>query len=394
MKQVVDIQVSPIYEWNRSCKKPIIIHQGGTSSGKTYNILIDLFCKASEISNLIITVVGQDVPALKAGALRDAEKIWRSSPAFEQQVVNYNKTDRIFLFANGSIMEFKSFKDAQDAHNGKRHYLFINEAPGISYDIYQQLALRTSKQIIIDYNPAEAFWVHENIIPDTKNAQLFISDHRHNPFLDQSVRDKIEALHDKDIDLWKVYARGQTGKIEGLVFRNYEFLDRIPSDAHLVAGGLDWGYSADPTSLLLVYRYGEDKDLIIDELIYEKGLTNPQIVDRLNDFGIDKTTEIIADSSEPKSIAEINSYGYNLQGAYKGKDSIRNGIDILKRQKLYITNRSYGLKKEIKSYKWKVDRDGKSTNEPIGYMNHSIDALRYVALNKLTGQDEAKYHWR
>lgn len=377
----VDIQVSPIFEWTNNCNKPVIVHQGGTSSGKTYNILINLFCRATTDPNLVITVTGQDIPALKAGALRDAERIWRSSPAFEQQVVNYNRTDRIFQFANNSIIEFKSYKDSQDAHNGKRDILFVNEAPGVSYDVYQQLALRTSKQIILDFNAAESFWVHEHLIPDKKNAQLFISDHRHNPFCEQSVRDKIEALLDVDKELWRVYGRGQTGKIEGLVFRNYELIERIPEDAEVIGGGLDFGYSSDPTAFVMVYKYGEA--LVVDEVIYEKGLTNPQIADRLREHGISKQIEIVADSAEPKSIAEINNLGYNLTGAYKGRDSIRNGIDILKRHKLYVTNRSFGIKKELKSYKWRVDRDGKTLNEPVGYLNHSLDALRYVALNKI-----------
>jgi phage terminase large subunit len=149
--------------------------------------------------------------------LRDALNIYNSSDQLKTMVKNYNKTDRIFEFHNGTLIEFKSYTDAQDAKSGKRDYLFINEANGITYDIYNELSLRTRKRVFIDYNPNSNFWVHEHLI-GKKNVELIISDHRHNPFLTQPERDKIELLKEADEELWKVYARGLTGKIMGLVF--------------------------------------------------------------------------------------------------------------------------------------------------------------------------------
>lgn len=378
---------SDVFEWNYECIKPIIVNQGGTSSGKTYSILQVLFCRAIEETNIVITVAGQDIPNLKVGAIRDAQGIVDGTPPFREQIESYNKTDRVYKFKNGSVIEFNSYDDEQDAKSGKRDYLFINEANGIRKAIYDQLALRTRKQVFIDYNPNEEFWVHEHLINEP-TTQLFISDHRHNPFLPQAVHDKIEALKYKDPELFKVYGRGFTGKIEGVIFRDWHIVDDIPKDATFVGAGLDFGFTNDPTAFVAVYK--QDGELWIDELIYETGLTNPEICQKLFHRGFDKNCEIVADSAEPKSIREIQSDGFYILPAQKGPDSIRIGINILKRYRLNITKRSTGLRKEIKGYKYKVDKTtGKTLNEPVDFNNHALDALRYLALNKLQSNEGA-----
>ena len=186
------ISTSALYRQNFNSTRDIVVNQGGTSSGKTYAILQVLFAKAIS-ETCIITVVGQDIPNLKVGALRDAIDIHNGDDAIKQQVVFYNRSDRVFSFMNGSIMEFNSYDNDQDAKSGKRDYLFVNEANGIQYNIYEQLSLRTRKQVYIDYNPDTSFWVHDKIIP-LPNTELIISDHRHNPFLSEKIREKIEAL--------------------------------------------------------------------------------------------------------------------------------------------------------------------------------------------------------
>ena len=373
-------EVSILFKENYAATAHIVINQGGTSSGKTYAIQQVLFCLACEAEKLIITVVGQDIPNLKAGALRDALNIYNKSDQLKKLVKNFNKTDRIFEFYNGSIIEFKSYGNAQDAKSGKRDYLFINEANGIEWAIYSELALRTRNRIFIDYNPNIEFWVHEKLI-GKPGVQLIISDHRHNPFLDQKTRDKIEQLKDIDLELWKVYARGITGKISGLIFSNWYICDDIPDNAKLIAAGLDFGFTNDETGCIQVYL--QNGELWVNELFYETGLTNADINHKLIDAGVGKNVEIIADSAEPKSIEELKRLGWNIKGAKKGADSIKNSIDILKRYKINITRRSINLRKEIGRYKWKTDRAGKEINEPVDSWNHLIDPLRYVALNKL-----------
>lgn len=360
------------------CTADTLVHQGGTSSGKTYAILQALFSIAISTPGQVITVVGQDIPNLKVGALRDALEIWEGSEQLKSCIPSYNRTDRIFTCNSGSIIEFKGYQSPQDAKSGKRDYCFINEANGISYDIYVELALRTRKRVFIDYNPNNRFWVHDNVIPQ-KNTQLIISDHRHNPFLDQKVRDKIEALKDVDLDLWKVYARGMTGKIEGLVFRNWELCDEIPKEAKFIAWGMDFGFTNDPTAVTGVWL--QDGKLWLDNILYETRLTNQDIYERVKHL----SGEFIADSAEPKSIEELRRMGLKITGATKGKDSITSSIDILKRYKMMVTRNSVALIKELNAYKWRTDRaTGQTINEPVDFMNHAIDDIRYVALNKLS----------
>lgn len=383
-----DFRTSELFELNLNSKASVVVNQGGTSSGKTYAILQVLFIIANNEPGCTITVVGQDIPNLKVGALRDAQTIVAGSPGLKQIIDSFNKSDRVYTFKNGSIIEFNSYDDEQDAKSGKRDYAFFNEANGITFSIYQQIALRTKKRVFIDYNPDAEFWCHEHIIP-AAGTDLFITDYRHNPFLDSSVRDKIEALKDIDLELWKVYARGKTGKIEGLIFREWSLCEAIPVDATLIGIGLDFGFTNDPTACVAVYK--QNGELWIDELIYETRLTNDLIVERLKMLSIDMGWEIIADSAEPKSIQEIANGGFNILPAEKGPDSVRAGINTLKRHKMNVTKASQGLRRELARYKWAVDKDGKSINKPIDVFNHSIDALRYLALNKLMVDTSGQY---
>jgi phage terminase large subunit len=380
-------QTSVIFERNYNSIAEVIVNQGGSGAGKTYSIMQVLCLKAIEKSDLVITVVGQDVPNLKSGALRDMQSIVASSHEIQSWIKGYNASDRIFTFHNGSIIEFKSYQDSQDAKSGKRDYFFLNEANGVSFEIYSELAMRTKKQVYIDYNPNARFWVHDKLI-GKEGTELIISDHRHNPFLPDVIRKKIEALREDDEELWKVYARGMTGKIEGLIYRNWGTIGTIPSDAELIGMGLDFGFTNDPTACVMVYRF--NGELIIDELLYHKGYTNQDISVYFTQSGINKSVSIVADSAEPKSIEELRRMGWRIEGANKGKDSILNGIDILKRFRINVTSRSANLIKELNAYKWK-EKDGNATNVPIDSFNHGMDALRYLALNKLAEKNRGIY---
>lgn len=375
-------ETAPLYLANFNSKASVCVNQGGTSSGKTYSILQVLFSIAiSEVSQ-VITVAGQDIPNLKVGAIRDALDIIQNSEPLKSLLKKpYNKSDRILEFKSGSIIEFKSYDDEQDAKSGKRDYLFLNEANGVPYVIWEELYLRTKKRAFIDYNPNSLFWVHEKIIGQD-NVDFFISDHRHNPFLKQAQRDKIEKLKEKDLDLWKVYARGMTGKIEGLIFRNWSICEKIPEGAKFIGNGLDFGFTNDPTANVDVFM--QNGELWIDELIYTNGLTNHDICKALEGLSVPKRRGIIADSAEPKSIEEIRRQGWAIEQAQKGPDSINISISGIKNYHLNITKSSTNIRKELMNYKWKVDRlTGNPVNEPVDAFNHAIDAIRYVYLNRL-----------
>lgn len=372
--------VLPLYYANANSTKRCKINQGGTSSGKTYSIMQLLMVRAMEMQNQIITVVGQDIPNLKKGAYRDAKTIRNSSPELQVWFPKINEGERLFQCINGSVIEFTSYKDAQDAKSGKRDYLFVNEANGVPFDIFWQLYMRTRKEVFIDYNPSARFWVHEKLL-NRHDVQLILSDHRQNRFLSQEQHDMIENI--EDYELWKVYARGATGAITGLVFPRFNVVDALPprEEWKMHVYCLDFGFTNDPTALVhLVLAHGE---LWLDEMLYATGMTNPMIAERAKGYGLTRNDTIIADSAEPKSIRELNSLGLNVEACVKGADSIKNGIDIMQRYVMNVTRQSTGLRRELLNYKWRVTKDGITTNEPVDCFNHAIDAVRYGALARL-----------
>lgn len=373
-----------LYQANREATEKVVINQGGTSSGKTYAIMQLLFTKAIEEPRSIITIVGQDIPNLKKGAYRDAKTIFYGSRDLQLWFGKPNESDRVFTCINGSIIEFTSYDGEQDAKSGKRDYLFINEANGITYEVFQQLYWRTRKTTYIDYNPNARFWVHDKLI-GRKGYKLIISDHRHNPFLSPEDHEKIEAISDPD--LWKVYARGLTGKVKGVIYKKWQIVDEMPSLCKRRFGAIDFGFTNDPTAILDI-RLSEG-ELWIDLISYDVEMDNPKIVDVIKSAGMAKI-HFIADSAEPKSISELKKLGLSVEGADKGPDSIKNGISAVKRYKLNVTRRSKFLITELERYRWAVDGAGNPLNVPIDKFNHALDALRYGVYTLLVSRVKTK----
>lgn len=376
---------SPVYYENYNEKAKIVVNQGGTDSGKTYAIIQLLFTRAITFDapdqDPIITVVGESVPNLKKGAYRTAKNIFISTPELKQYVKSWNETDRVINFVTGWIMEFISCETEQSAKQGKRQYLFVNEANGITYPIFWQLAKRTRRQTYIDYNPSAPFWAHEKLIGTSPNSndlgasiRLIISDHRHNPFL--SAEDHWRTENIKDPQLWLVYARGKTGNLAGLIFPNWKMItnDEFPLDAPF-SGGLDFGYTNDPTAGVKVAKIGNK--LYIDELCYEAGIGKNQIKSSFDVAGFTSNHIIFCDH-DPEQIRGLRKIGMNAVQAKKGADSIVNGIYRLKEFDVYYTERSKNLHLEKSKYMWEKDpATGKSTNTPIDDFCHLIDAVRY-----------------
>ena len=371
--------IEPLFKVNTTEGVRTFVNQGGTSSGKTYTLMQVLIYFALVDNGCVITIAGQDLPNLKVGAMRDAKTIINNND-WLRNYFKFNESSSFFQGLNGSIIEFKSYQNEQDAKNGKRDYLFLNEANGVSYAIFWQLSIRTRKKVYIDYNPSERFWAHNELI-GREGVKLIISDHRGNPFLTKEEHERIENIEDEE--LRKVYARGLTGKLSGVIFPNFAIVDELPNNDEwkLFGFGLDFGFTNDPTALVkVVLAHGE---LYVDLLIYDTGLTNPKIAEKAKAEGVTRKTQIVADSAEPKSIAELNNLGLWVVPTLKGKDSILLGIDILQRYKINVTRRSTALIEELQSYKWEENKDGKKTNKPIDDFNHAIDALRYFAIMKL-----------
>lgn len=371
---------SPVFYANYQSKAKVVINQGGSSSSKTYSIIQLLFLRAKETERLVITVAGQDIPNLKKGAYRDAETIYAKSAELRSHIQFWNKSERIIYFKNGSIIEFNSYENEQDARSGKRDILFVNEVNGVEWIVFFQLAIRTRGQIFLDYNPSVAFFVHERLIGTTPeqndlsaSVQLIISDHRHNPFLSEEEHRKIEGI--KDRQLWLVYARGKTGNITGLIFPDWQRIpDKdFPKDAPFF-GGLDFGFTNDPTAGVKIARVGES--IFIHEMCYTPGMSMTQVKQLFWANGFNGNHPVYCDHV-PENVAELRRNGVLALAARKGQGSINAGIIKLKEYKVFYTESSANLHIEKSKYMWMTDpATGKSTNAPIDAHNHCIDAIR------------------
>jgi len=368
-------------------KKRIKIIQGGTSAGKTFGILPVLIDKAAKKSGLEISVVAESIPHLRRGALRDFLKIMKWTNRFQED--RFNKSHLKYEFANGSFIEFFSADDASKLRGARRDILYINECNNVTFEAYNELSIRTKRSIYLDFNPANEFWVHREL-KDESDADFIILTYKDNEGLDEGIIQQIEKnrLKAKTSAYWRnwwtVYGEGKVGQLQGAVFTNYKTIDKIPEEARLIGIGLDFGYSADPTAIIAVYKYNEQR--ILDEMTYQTGLLNSDISKILP-----KDVPVYADSAEPKSIADIQRYGITIKGVTKGKDSVNYGIDVMQRQDYLVTSQSTNLIKELRSYCWDKDKTGKQLNKPIDKFNHALDAVRYhemetIGLNKNFGE--------
>jgi phage terminase large subunit len=240
----------------------------------------------------------------------------------------------------------------------------------------------------MDFNPSEIFWYNDQI-QNRDDVTIIHSTYKDNPYLPAEQVKEIERLQYSDQQYYQIYALGQ---FAGAIDRVFQYIpvDDIPvNSAKLVALGMDFGFTNDPTTLVEIWK--DVNDLYVNELLYETNLTNQDIVSKLKEYEVDNYIEIIADSAEPKSIEEIKRAGFNIKPAMKGPDSLLNGIDILKRHRIHVTKQSINIIKELTNYKWVTDKNGNKLNKPVDLFNHSLDAIRYVALNKLRPSNAGKY---
>jgi phage terminase large subunit len=368
----------------RQLTKRIKVIPGGTSAGKTYGILPILIDRAIKYPLSEISVVSESVPHLRKGALKDFLKIMKATGRYID--ANFNKTFLTYTFVNGSYIEFFSADQEEKVRGPRRNILYINECNNIRFDTYHQLAIRTDGEIWLDFNPSADFWAYSELTND-EDAEWCTLTYKDNEALAYSIVKELEKARDKAetsdywANWWKVYGLGQLGALEGVILNDWGFCDRIPASAKLIAVGLDFGFTNDPTGMLEVYE--QNGQLWLNELLYETGLTNPDIAKKFKNFTHLEKKEVIADSAEPKSIEELKRLGMVVREAKKGPDSIKNGLDILQRYRLNVTSSSTNLIKELRTYAWDKDKTGKTLNKPIDGFNHLIDPLRYVALNKL-----------
>jgi len=378
------IQTNKVYKYLSKSEKKIIAQQGGTRSGKTYNILIWLiFHYGLNHKGKTITICRKTFPAVRGTVMRDFLEILKKHNLYTEEA--HNRTACEYFF-NGNRFEFISIDQPTRIRGRKREILFINECNELDFESWQQLIFRTEEKIIIDYNPSDEFhWIYDKVLT-REDCDFYQTTYKDNPFLADSLVKEIERLKSIDENYWRVYGLGERGKNRSVVF-NFKTIKEIPTSAKLLGLGLDFGFTNDPSALVSAYISGDD--LYFKELVYQTGMTNQDLGNEFRRLMIDRRNEIWCDSAEPKSVEELYRMGYNCKSVKKG--SVNLSIDLLRRYRINVTEESFNLIKELRNYKFIEDKNGQLTNKPIDAFNHAIDAMRYAVLHRLSRPNYGMY---
>ena len=377
----VEINTTCTFDNLLTAKKRITHHVGGTRSGKTYAILQYLIVKAlQETQN--ITIVRRTVPSLKRSVIKDFKEIMLDIGIWSSD--SYNISDRVYQFSNGSLISFVNTDDAEKLRGVKSDILFIDEASEQHEEAYFQLSIRTSGEIILAYNPTVSPY---HFLRNMDDVEIFRTTYKDNPYLPDIMVKEIESLEQKNPKYWQIYGLGEYTVNEKAVFQNFQIMEELPTH-ELVGFGLDFGFSQDPTALVAVHKHHDM--LYVRELMYDRGLTTADIINRLSDLNIGRETEIWADSAEPRLIEEIYRSGFNIKPVKKGPDSIRFGIGVLQNYGIVVDKKSTHLIDELYGYEYITDKNGIVLDKPQDFNNHLIDALRYLAMSRLSIKEQNK----
>ena len=379
------IKTNIVYDHLINNEKKIIVEQGGTRSGKTYNIILwIIFQYCTRNNNKIVTICRKAFPSLRATVLRDFISILQANNIYSEKFHNKSNSE-YHLF--GNLIEFIALDQSQKIRGRKRDLLFINEANELYFEDWQQLIFRTQEKIILDFNPSDEYhWIYDKVIP-RDDCAFFKTTYLDNPFVEDSIVKEIERLRYTDEQYWQVYGLGERAASRSTIFK-YAEVNQIPVDASLIAYGMDFGYSNDPSTLVSVYTLGHD--LYIKEHLYRTQMTTNDINLFLKEEKL-LANPIYADSAEPRLIAELRRMGHNIFPSLKGKDSINAGIDLLKRYKIHILASSTNAISEFRNYKWREDKAGMLVNIPEDKHNHIIDPCRYATYSILSRPNFGKY---
>jgi phage terminase large subunit len=375
-------------------QKRIRAIQGGTSAGKSISILQLLIHKAqTDKTPTVTSVVSESLPHLRKGCMRDFLNIMDTHGYYDDN--RWNKTDSIYTFESGSIIEFFGADQASKVRGPRRDRLFMNECNNLAFETFEQLEVRTRECIYLDWNPTTEFWFYTEVKPHRDDVDHIIITYLDNEALEKTIVDSIEQRKDRK-SWWQVYGLGQLGEVDGKIYTNWKIIDEIPHEAKLMRFGLDFGYTNDPTAIVAIYQHLGG--IILDEILYQKGMQNSQIAGVLQNQ--ENLVLTVADSAEPKSIDDIALYGIPIVATVKGKDSVKQGIDLVQDQQISVTKRSTNVIKEYRNYLWEVDKNGKVLNIPEHEYSHSMDAIRYgiTSLPKLvmplTEEQKATRRWQ
>ena len=369
---------------------PELVVYGGANAGKTYSIADKLLYQSvwQKDRPLKALIIRKTFPALRVSALEILEK----RAALFKMPFNLNKSDWIARLYNMTFV-FQSLNNKEDFEKLKSQtdidFIWINEVHQLREPDYDECLRRMRggqsrfEQIAVDFNPiGKTSWVFQRFfeknIGNVKKLRYTVLDnHPDYLALEKTQREiqRLKATKTYNENYYKIYFLGEWGELEGLIFPNWDIVDTPPKNPDEIFYGGDFGYSVDPAALVRIYR--KANEFWIEQVIYETGLTNIQLGNKMRAMGVNDTDVSYWDCAEPKSIQELYDLGFNIKPCEKGSDSVRAGIDFLKEQKIHIVDGSEKIIIEQKSYVWKEDKDGNTLNIPLDFNNHAMDAIRY-----------------
>ena len=366
---LLSIDVTPVFFANLKAYQagyPIIANEGGTRSSKTFSIC-QLLIYIAKSENKKVSIVSPSLPHLKKGARRDVLDILKKWHIYNEN--DFNRTDNIYFFKNGGYIEFFGVDNSGKVRGPGRDILYANECNLLKRRTFLDLSVRTTGTIFIDYNPAdEDHWVYD--VADNPKNKKIVSTYKNNlANLSASQVREIEETKHVDLAYYNTFALGMRGSSTGKVYKEWKQVDQLPGTGNVLYG-LDFGYSA-PCALVKVEVH--EGAWYAQELIYEKGLTTPDLIQRMKSLRVSNSIPIYCDSAEPDRILELTRAGYNAKKASK---NLKNGINYVNTYKKFITFDSVNLLKEVKSYQW-IQKDNELTDEVVGE-DHALDALRYA----------------
>lgn len=364
------LKATRVFEHNWNASSRFIVNQGGSRSSKTYSIAQKYALRLHTTPNRRLTIVRKTTPAYKLTVLRDFLEVLSSI----EIPIQYNKSDQIITFQNGSIAEFISMDDAQKKRGSKRDWLWLNEANELSLEDFRQLNMRTTEEVTLDYNPSDEFhWIYEEVIP-RDDAEFIKSTYKDNPFLEPEIVREIERYQEIDPNYWRVYGLGERGASSATVFtNNWEEIPAMPENVDEVAYGVDFGVNH-PMAMVRVSI--KDGDLYWHEEYYERGKITAHLIEYMQK--VVRPRDYVICDHELDRIMEIQRAGFAMVAKAKKQDKMSK-LDQIKKRKMYITSTSVNLLKEIKNYKYKVNKDGEVQDDVVKVNDDAIDAGQYAS---------------
>jgi phage terminase large subunit len=366
-------------------RKKYVAVRGGQGSSKTFSILTLLINHASGKPNRNIYVVSAELTKMRETVIKDFVFIMTEAGIFN---ADYFLAGTLYKYPNGSTIKFLGL-DKEDVGKGLRsHVVYFNEVNKVNQETFRQMASRSDK-IYLDYNPDAEFYIDTDIIPrqDCDFVQLTFKD---NECLKEGEREEILNYYNQGYNadgsiknkywsnLWQVYGLGNIGNLQGIIYENWSEIEAIPNDAEFISYGLDFGFSNSRTAFMVMYK--KENNLYLKELIYKTGMTGIDIINKFKELEISLTLSIVADHARPEMIEDIRRAGFKgIRECIKGAGSVITGIDHLQRYNLFITSDSVNAINEARSYRWSLDKNGKSSNEPVKENDDFWDATRYAA---------------